>query len=84
LRVELELRNLPRARVMEYLVEANGQPEVELVVGGDGWSARLEQMEPAQVGSIAVPRDMLVIEGEDAAVQRVCLFMRSKTMRGGG
>jgi hypothetical protein len=84
LRVELELRNLPRARVLEYLAEAKGQPAGELAVRGDGWLAWLEPMEPAQVGSIAIPCDLLVIVGKAAAVEPVQALMRSRTMRGGG
>ena len=64
MRVEMELRNLPRSRVLDYLAEADGQP--------------------AQVGSITVPRDLLVIEGKAAAVEPVYAHMRSRTMRGGG
>lgn len=84
MRIELELRNLPRARVVEYLIEADGQPVGEFAVRGDGWYAWLEPLEPAQVGSIIVPRDLLVIEGKTAAIEPVHSFMRSKTMRGGG
>jgi hypothetical protein len=84
LRVELELRNLPRVRVLEYLAEAKGQSVGDLAVRGNGWLAWLEPMEPAQVGSITVPRDLLVIEGSAAAVEPVHALMRSRTMRGGG
>lgn len=84
MRVELELRNLPRTRILEYLAEAKGQPAGELAVRGDGWLAWLEPMEPAQVGSFTIPRDRLVIEGEVTAVEPVHSLMRSRTMRGGG
>lgn len=84
MRVELELRNLPRSRVLEYLAEVKGWPAGELAMRGDGWLAWLEPMEPARVGSITVPRDLLVIEGTDAAVESVHALMRSRTMRGGG
>ncbi len=84
MRVELELRNLPRIRVLEYLAETNGQPTGRLAMRGDGWLAWLEPMEPAQVGSITVPRDLLVIEGIDTAVELVHALMRARTMRGGG
>ena len=84
MRVELELRNLPRARVLEYLAETDGRPDGELAMRGDGWMAWLVPMEPAQVGSITVPRDLLVIEGTDGAVELVHALMRARTMRGGG
>lgn len=84
MRVELELRNLPRFRLMEYLVAAGGSPDGDGAVTGGGWWAWLEEMEAAQVGAMGIPRDRLVIEGEEAAVEAVQSFMRSKTMRGGG
>jgi hypothetical protein len=83
--VELELRNVPRFRVMEYLEEAGGTADTELSVRGDGWSARLEELPPAQIITLTVRRDMLIIEGDDeATVDDVHAFMRRKTMRGGG
>ena len=84
MRVEMELRNLPRFRIMEYLQEAGGVLVGELAVEGDGWSARLEEMPPAVIVSLTIRRDMLIIEGTDAAVKPVHDFMRYKTMRGGG
>lgn len=84
MRVELELRNVPRFRVLEYLEQAGGTPHTELAVRGDGWSAWLEELPPAQIITLTVPRDLLIIEGDDAAVADVQAFMRRKTMRGGG
>jgi hypothetical protein len=83
-RVELELRNMPGYRIMEYLVEAGGEPTGELAVSGAGWSAYLEAIEPALVGALRIPRDRLVISGHDSAVERISAFMRRKAMRGGG
>ena len=85
MRIEMELRNVPRFRVMEYLMEAGGEQMNETGVKGKNWAAWLEEMEPARVGALSVRRDMLIIEGADeAAVSRVHAFMRQKTMRGGG
>ncbi|MBI5958149.1 MAG: hypothetical protein HY866_05415 [Chloroflexi bacterium] len=84
MRVEYELRNLPRVRVIEYLEQAGGQQIAPWFVVGAGWTADLYELEPAQVGSLCVPCDQLVIEGNVPAVERVSAFMRQKTMRGGG
>lgn len=84
MRAELELRNLPHHRLMEYLVEAGGEVVGVFSVRGDGWTAYLKCMDPVQVGTIRVPCDFLVIEGDSEAVERVYAFMRRKTMRGGG
>ncbi|MEL6527946.1 MAG: hypothetical protein AAFQ07_19770 [Chloroflexota bacterium] len=84
-RHELELRNVPRNRVMEYLVEAGGTEDGELAVQGDGWRGWLEELEPVKIITMTVRRDMLIIEGEDPdTVNEVRNFMRRKTMRGGG
>ncbi len=82
--IEMELRNLPRFRIMEYLEEAGGEPDGDLSVKGVRWSASLEEMEPAYVGMIRVPRDKLIIRGEEEIVRQVHALMRRKTMRGGG
>lgn len=85
MRYELELRNVPRNRVMEYLVEAGGETDGELSVQGDGWRGWLEELEPVQIITMTVRRDMLILEGdEDEQVNEVHAFMRRKTMRGGG
>lgn len=83
-RFEMELRNLPRQRILEYLGEAGGQPHPDdaLRVDGEGWSAWLEELPPAIITVMTIRRDMLIIEG-DAAVP-VYDHMRQRTMRGGG
>lgn len=85
MRYEMELRNVPLQRIQEYLVEAGGELTGERSVNGDGWSAVLETMEPVKITVMRIPRDKLVIEGDDeTAVETVYRFMRRKTMRGGG
>jgi hypothetical protein len=84
MRVEYELRNLPRVRVIEYLEQAGGELVGPQCVVGEGWMAGLHKLEPAQVGGLCVPCDRLVIEGDAPAVERVSALMRQKTMRGGG
>lgn len=83
-RVEMELCNLPLERLMGYLVEVGGQISGQRTVTGEGWSAVLLEMHPAQVGMITVPRDLLMIEGESDIVERIHAQMRRRTMRGGG
>lgn len=84
-RVEMELRNLKREYIMNYLQEAGGTLSGDLRVSGPDWHAHLEEMEPARIITMIVPRDMLILESENAAtLDRVHAFMRQKTMRGGG
>jgi hypothetical protein len=71
---------------MDFLMQAGGEPAGDLSVNGKGWHARLEGMEPAQIGpAISVRRDLLVIEGDDPAiVTPVYDFIRKNMIRGGG
>lgn len=80
----MELRNVPRERVVEYLIEAGGEHTGEYVFSGDGWHAELIALEPVYVSVIEVRRDQLIIEGDADAVQPVYDHLRRKTMRGGG
>ncbi len=84
MRVQLELRNLPRFRIIEYLVEAGGRAVDELNVTGNEWTASLQPLPPAQIGINSIRRDLLIIEGSDERVEFLHAFMRRKTMRGGG
>jgi hypothetical protein len=83
-RFEFELRNVPLDRLQEYFAQAGGTLTGERSAYGDGWSLRLEPLEDVRLFTMVIPRDLLVIEGEPEAAQRVADFMRRKTMRGGG
>ncbi len=78
MRVEIELRYLPRFRIIDYLVQMGGSETEMLSVTGDGWTAFIEALEPDVVGIVQVPRDRLVIVGEENAVNRVASFMQRK------
>ena len=86
MRVEIELRYLPRFRVMDYLTQVGGMHDGILSVIGPDWSASIEALEPDYVGIVAVPRDRLVIEGEERSVTHIAAFMQRKVrrMRRGG
>ncbi len=83
-RVEMDLRNLRAFRILEYLTEAGGTPVSDRAVTAPNWRAELIEMEPVRFRVMEVPRDLLVIQGDSAEVERVHSFMRTKTMRGGG
>jgi len=78
------MRNLPLHRLQEYLVEAGAEQHGERSFVGNGWTAVIEAMAPAQIITMTVRRDLVVIEGSSDAVNRVHAYMRQKTMRGGG
>jgi hypothetical protein len=81
LRVVIELRHVPRYRVMDYLIQAGGTPSGFLEVEGDGWSASLEALEPHYLGTVPIARDRLVLEGEPRHVERVSAFIRLRVGR---
>lgn len=83
MRVEIELRMVPRFRVIDDLVTLGGTATEALEVTGAGWIARIEALEPDDYGRVAIARDRLVIEGDDHAVERVATFMqgRIRTLR---
>ncbi len=83
-RIEMEMRNLPLFRLQEYLVEAGSEQTGERSFVAERWTASIDTMEPVQIVTITVPRDLVVIEGDEDEVKRVQAFMRGKTMRGGG
>ena len=72
------LRILPRFRVMDYLIR-RGTPASAV------WRAtagrRIEALEPDPFGLVDVPRDRLVIEGDERAVERVRAFMQLKVQQ---
>lgn len=87
MRFELDLRNLPRERILGYLVDMGGvrqSPMEALRVAGTNWSAWLEPQPTLYISIIRSERDLLVIEGDAEAAEQVYAFMRLKTMRGGG
>ncbi|MBN2303679.1 MAG: hypothetical protein JXQ72_04345 [Anaerolineae bacterium] len=78
MQVEIELRHLPRFRVMNYLTQVGGTITETASVTGEGWWATIEALEPDRVGIVDVPRDRLVIEGDEHTVERVAAFMQHK------
>ena len=86
MRVELELRNMKLAVVMDILTQAGGTATGERSVQGKGWQSRVDELEPALVGSmIRIRRDLVVIEGDDETiVTPVYDFVRQNMIRGGG
>lgn len=81
MRVEIELRVLPRFRVLNYLEQLGGTLSESATVSGEGWQADIVALEPDAIGQARIPRDQLVITGEDAAVERVASFMRRKVQQ---
>ena len=75
---------MPASLIMSIVEEAGALRSGERTAYAEGWTARLVEMPPAQLGPLRIPRDMLIIEGDEAAIPRVSDFMRRNLIRGGG
>jgi len=83
-RVEFEIRNMPASLIMSIVEEAGARRSGERTASAEGWTARLVEMPPAQLGPLRIPRDMLVIEGDEQTIPHISDFMRRNLIRGGG
>ena len=79
-----EMRGIPYFLLKEYLQEMGGTLIEENFVQGDGWSVRLERMEPFCIFSISVGQTRLTVEMEDHIADDFIKRFRKKTLRAGG
>lgn len=79
-----EMRGIPFFLLKEYLQEMGGSLVDENFIQGEGWSVRLERMEPFQLFSISVGQTRLTVEMEDHVVDDFTERFRKKTLRAGG
>jgi hypothetical protein len=83
-RIEEELRALPRWLAREYLVEAGGHVVTDSRVEGEGWQATLTPLPPHQVGNLAVGRLLLVLEGDAETITALWHTLEPRLVRAGG
>lgn len=79
-----EMRGIPYFLLKEYLQEMGGTLEGEDLVRAEGWSVRLERMEPFRLGSLSVGQTRLTMEIEDHLVEQFLVQFGKKTLRAGG
>lgn len=79
-----EMRGIPYFLLKEYLQEMGGTLIEENLIRGDGWSVRLERMEPFRLGSLEVGQTRLTVEMEDQVADDFIERFRKKTLRAGG
>jgi hypothetical protein len=93
-RHERVLRGIPRWLLVGYLEELGGStvetgdgldllPDEDLVVG-DGWQARLTQLEDFKVGSLSSGQVRLVVTGDPDEVRGMLSRLAPMLVRGGG
>ncbi|WP_119065622.1 hypothetical protein [Aggregatilinea lenta] len=80
-RVVMEVRHVPRYRLMLALQEAGSEVVDVASVAAPRWAAHIESLEPDIVGIVEVPRDRLVIEGARTEVERVHSYILRQTER---
>jgi hypothetical protein len=95
---ERVLRGIPRWLLRGYLEELGGhvvEPDArgpvrdaasgeEDVLTGDGWKARLIQLEDFRVGSLSSGQVRLVVTGDPDAVRGMLSRLAPRLFRGGG
>jgi hypothetical protein len=87
---ERVLRGIPRWLLRGYLEQLGGTLEPaddsteEDVLTGDGWLARLTQIEDYQIGSLRSGQVRLTVAGEPVAVEALMAALEPRLFRGGG
>ena len=79
-----EMRGIPFFLLKEYLQEMGGKETEENFIQGEGWSVRLERMEPFRLFSLSVGQTRLTVDMEDDVVDDFTERFRKKTLRAGG
>lgn len=79
-----ELRSMPVWLLQSYLEEIGGQRNPDGQYSGDGWSAKIEEMEDYKIGSLSVGRVRLIFNGDKNAIQITLPQLEQKMMRAGG
>ncbi len=79
-----EMRGIPLFLLKEYLQELGGELTADDMVVGDGWTVRLERMEPFRLGSLEVGQTRLTLELREDVAEDFLERFRLKTLRAGG
>ena len=79
-----EIRGLPIWLLREYLEGAGGEATGDERVSGQGWTARLTQIEDYRIGSLSVGQVRLEIEADEQALADLLARLEPKLLRAGG
>ena len=91
---ERTLRGIPRWLLVDYLEDLGGSaveegagldltPDEDFVVG-DGWQARVTQLEDFRIGSLSSGQVKLVVTGDPDEVRGMLARLAPRLFRGGG
>ncbi len=78
------ITGLPLWLLREYLEELGATRRAKGWLQGDGWRARLTQIQDYQIGSLRVGQVRLEIDGSPDALARLQPTLEKKLLRGGG
>jgi hypothetical protein len=78
------MRGIPYFLLKEYLQELGGSLVDENLVLGEGWSVRLERMEPFRLGSLEVGQSRLTMQLDESVAEDFLARFAMKTLRAGG
>jgi len=78
-----EARGVPLWLVRDYLVEMGGRADGD-TVEGDGWTARLGQLDDFEVGSLKVGQIRIELEADEETMARLREELERKLLRAGG
>lgn len=78
-----EMRGIPYFLLKEYLQELGGTLIAEDVVAGEGWSVKLEKMEPFRLKSLSVGQTRLTMEIRENVYDDFMTRFSMKTLRAG-
>jgi hypothetical protein len=78
------MRGIPFFLLKEYLQEMGGEEVEENFIKGEGWTVRLEKMEPFRLYSLSVGQTRLTVELEEEIAEDFIERFRKKTLRAGG
>lgn len=79
-----EIRGIPLWLLRDYLLELGGESQADGAIAGQGWQARLQQIEDFQLGSLRVGQVALVLEVEAGAEDNILPALEKKLLRAGG
>ena len=79
-----EMRGIPYYLLKEYLQELGGTLIGEDLIEGEGWSVKIEKMEPFHLFSLSVGQSRLTMELDDAVADDFLERFKKKTLRAGG
>lgn len=82
--LDVTLRGIPLWLLREYIEELGARARDDGVLQGEGWQARLTQVEDFQVGSLKVGQVRLELDGEAASLEAVRPKLEKKLHRAGG